>query len=76
MDRNMPFFKLDKLGTRPDEGEPKVLNARIHAGINFDDAFDSAKEIIRTSETEGVSGFRLTNSSGNSRVWFLDNDSL
>ena len=67
----MAFFKLDKLGPRPGEGEPTVLNVRIHAGVNFDDAFDSAKEIVRTTETEGVGGFRLTNSAGNSRVWFL-----
>jgi hypothetical protein len=70
----MTFFKLDKLGTRPDEGEPKLLDVRIHAGVNFDDAFESAKEIIRTSETEGVGGFRLTNSAGHCRVWFFEDD--
>jgi hypothetical protein len=68
----MPFFKLDKLGPRPCEGEPKVLSVRIRAGVNFADAFHSAKEIIQTeSVIEGVSGFRLTNSAGDSRVWFL-----
>ena len=67
----MPFFKLDKLGPRSGEGEPKVLNVRIHAGVNFDDAFHSAKEIV---QTEGVGGFRLTDSAGNSRVWFLGDE--
>lgn len=71
----MPFFKLDKLGPRHGEGEPKVLSVRIHAGVNFADAFHSAKEIIRTeSVTEDVSGFRLTNSAGDSRVWFLGDE--
>ena len=73
MDQDV-FFKLDKLGKRPSEGEPKVLNVRVHAGTNFDDAFDSAKEIVRTSEAEGVGGFRLTNSAGNSRIWFLEDE--
>jgi hypothetical protein len=72
----IPFFKLDKLGPRHGEGESKVLSVRIHAGANFDDAFDSAKEIVRTNETEGVGGFRLTNSAGNSRVWFLVDEAV
>ena len=70
----MPFFKLDKLGPRHGEWEPKVLRVRIHAGTNFDEAFNSAKEIVRTSETIGVGGFRLTNSAGDSRVWFLGDE--
>ena len=70
----MAFFKLDKLGPRPAVGEPKILNVRVHAGANFDEAFNSAKEIVRTSEIRGVGGFRLTNSAGNSRIWFLGDE--
>jgi hypothetical protein len=74
---DMAFFKLDKLGPRYGDADPNVLSVRIHAGASFDDAFQSAIEIVRLSQTEGISGFRLTNSAGNSRVWYLrDEDAL
>ena len=72
----MAFFKLDKLGPRHGNADPKILSVRVHAGVSFDDAFQSAKEIVRSSQTEGIGGFRLTNSAGNSRVWYLRDEDI
>jgi hypothetical protein len=68
----MAFFRLDRLGIPSAGGEPQVIDVRIHGGVNFNDAFDSAIEIVRTSKSEGVGGFRLTDSAGNSRIWLLE----
>jgi hypothetical protein len=68
----MEVFKLEKLGPRQKDRPPAVLNEISHSGPNFDAAFRSAMHIVRTTfEVEGVSGFRLSDSNGRAREWFL-----
>jgi hypothetical protein len=72
---SMKVFKLEKLGPRRKDGSPAVLSVMSHSDRNFDAAFQSAIQIVRTTfEADGVSGFRLSDSHGRVREWFLGED--
>ena len=73
----MEVFKLEKLGARQKDRPPVVLNEISHSGQNFDAAFRSAVQIVRTTfEVDGVSGFRLSDSHGRTREWFLGDEDV
>lgn len=72
---SMKVFKLEKLGPRRKDGPPADLSVMSHPDQNFDAAFQSAIQIVRTTfEVDGVSGFRLSDSHGRVREWFLGED--